>query len=144
MSMTKTQTDSFSKALDLELQRAKRYRVFVSMTVFDLSFLKTDNGDSSDKLVADSLELIRENIRAIDSAAVIGEYKIGLLLPETPRQGAEVSSRRIAELLKDRLATKPDEGTTELVPLEMLSYPDAAGARSFPEFLTDMAASNCN
>jgi len=142
--MTRTQTDSFSKALDLELQRAKRYRVFVSMTVFDLSFLKSGSTDSKEAIVADSIELIRENIRSIDSVAAIGEYKIGVLLPETPRQGAEVSSRRIAELLKDQLAAQPDGGPVELVPLEMVSYPDAAGARSFSEFLKDMAASSCN
>ena len=142
--MTRTQTESFSKTLDLELQRAKRYRVFVSMTVFDLSFLKSGCGDTNGTIVTDSIELIRENIRSIDSVAAIGEYKIGLLLPETPRQGAEVSSRRIAELLKDRLRAQPNCDTAELIPLEMVSYPDAAGARNFSEFLEDMAASSHN
>lgn len=142
--MTWTQTEDFSKTLDLELQRAKRYRVFVSMTVFDLSFLKTGSCETNGTIVANSIELIRKNIRAIDSVAAIGKYKIGLLLPETPRQGAEVSSRRIAELLKNRLSSQPECNAAELIPLEMVSYPDAAGARSFSEFLEEITVTNRN
>ena len=141
MDVVMKDSEFFSKTLDLELQRAKRYRVFVSMTVFDLSFLRSSQDES---LLQDSIELIRKNVRAIDSVAAVGEYKIGLLFPETPRQGAEVSSRRIAELLKDRLMGQADCDARELIPLEMVSYPDAAGARSFSDSLAEIAVSSRN
>ena len=139
-----TPVESFSKRIDLELKRAQRYSIFISMTVFDLSFLEEREVNDRDVIVQNTVDLIRNNVREIDNVALIDNYKIGLLFPETQRQGAEIASRRITELIKDSISHLVQKEYEGLIPLEMLSYPDAAGAKSLSEFLGELANTNTN
>ncbi|HQL23257.1 MAG TPA: hypothetical protein PKY95_02450, partial [candidate division Zixibacteria bacterium] len=69
--------------------------------------------------------------------SVMDGCKLVLLLPETPRQGAEIASRRVSEILRDRLSRDNSAAAEKIIPLEMASYPDAAGARTIRDFLGD-------
>lgn len=127
---------NFATQLDLELKRARRYSIFVSMVVLDLSALgKTEEGER-EQVLERLLDLLKNNIREIDKVAAIDDSRIALLFPETSRQGAEVVSRRLMEQVKG-LVSKEGEKSS-LVPMEMVSYPDAAGARSMSEFLEEL------
>lgn len=128
---------TFLEKVDLELKRAERYSVFVSLVVFDLAFLDDHFGPDAGAVVRRLNMDAQRNIREIDVVSVIDDNKLVLLLPETPRQGAEIAGRRVAELLKDRLSAESPEVAEKIIPLEMASYPDAAGARSIRQFLGD-------
>jgi GGDEF domain-containing protein len=106
------------------------------MVVLDLSSMEESFHGDKDDLFERLLNLLKDNIREIDKVAAIDDSRIALLFPETSRQGAEVVSRRIMEQVKEIVSKEGEKSS--LVPMEMVSYPDAAGARSMSEFLEDL------
>lgn len=141
--MSAVSVKPFVERVGQELQRAERYRIFVSLIVLNLDSLQNDQTvDASD---FDSLvNLIQGNTRSIDSAALIDSHKMALLLPETPRQGAEIAARRVTELIRQTWPASLDTGVDQVIPLEMASYPDAAGARTVKEIVNELAAAEPN
>ena len=135
---------SFLSKVDLELKRAERYSVFVSLVVFDLTFVRDQFGPDAPGKVLRLFESTRAKVREIDQVSVIDDYKLVLLLPETPRQGAEIAGRRVNELLRDMLSMEATETAERVIPMEMASYPDAAGARSIADFLRDYSHTHRN
>lgn len=129
------QDSGFLEKVGLELKRAERYSVFVSLVVLDLSFLTTYFGPEASGLIRRLHRTARVNVREIDSVSVVDGDKLVLLLPETPRQGAEIAGRRVSEVLQDELSRSGEELDDRIIPLEMASYPDAAGARTIADFL---------
>ena len=127
----------FLEKVDLELKRAERYSVFVSLVVFDLSFLEDHLGSGTSSVVQRLSMDARRRVREIDVVSVIDDHKIVLLLPETPRQGAEIAGRRVSEMLREQLAAEQIGIAEKVIPLEMASYPDAAGARTIRQFLEE-------
>jgi len=128
----------FVERVGQELQRAERYRIFVSLLVLDLDSLKKAGAEEAsdiDRLV----DLIKGNTRAIDTAARINSHKMALLLPETPRQGAEIAARRVTELIRVSCPAVFNDTADRVIPLEMASYPDAAGARTVKEIMAEFA-----
>lgn len=134
----------FLEAADLELKRAERYRIFVSMVLLDLNVADhlQDKGDQ--EIHQELLQLVGSSLRAFDSVALMPGNRMALLMPETPRQGAEAAARRATELIRNRLAEISEVLRDVVVPLEMTSYPDAAGARSVAEILEDLAEAHVN
>lgn len=118
--------------IEVEMQRAKRYRIFLSMVVFDLSSL------SHGLTMSTLLERVQGKIRAVDDAALLGVKKLGILLPETTRQGAEMAAKRLSQVVRESFSQQAQELSSDLIPVEMASYPDAAGARTIPEFLQEL------
>ena len=135
---------SFARVLDLELKRAERYRIFISMIVFDLSLVKEVTNGGTESVIDGTVELIRKNIREIDNVVAMSGCRVGLLFPETPRQGAEIVSKRLTELIRTYISGLVKSDLGELIPLEMVSYPDAAGAKSMSSYLEELLASKRN
>ena len=132
--------EPFGDAVNLELARAKRYRVFVSMVSFDLADIGTNDIDPDlARLVRD----VQGNVRAIDRVALLGGNKLVLLMPETARQGAELAAKRVASMLQKHLGDQTTK-SVDRVPLEMASYPDAAGTQTIPEMLEELVRSGAN
>jgi len=131
----------FINRVDIELKRAQRYQIFVSLLVYDLSFLATQNSESKNEnsLQEKILKAISQTVRAIDNVSILAADKIALLLPETNRQGAEIASRRISTVLKECLDSHAAELAVDTVAPEMASYPDAAGMKSIKDYLTDFS-----
>ncbi len=125
---------AFLDKIEVEMQRAKRYRIFLSMVVFDLSSL--NQGLTMKTL----LEIVRAKIRAVDDAALLGVKKLGILLPETTRQGAEMAAKRLSQVVRESFSQQADKKSSDLIPVEMASYPDATGTRTIPEFLKEFNA----
>lgn len=144
MNFHRAKEEPFVDKVGQELKRAERYRIFISLIVFDLSILDILAVAEKDSVLAELPQLVKKDIRAIDDVSFIGSVKLALLLPETARQGAEIASRRISELIKKRLMTMEDKRLEHVIPLEMSSYPDAAGAKSISEFLKDLSEKNIN
>lgn len=102
--------------LDSELARSQRYKREFCVIAIDLGeevFGSIPEGSQPDVL-RELGELLRTTIRATDHAAIIsmqGRDRILLILPETPRSGAEVFLPRLADkvsgLLLNRNAAMP-------------------------------------
>ena len=127
----------FVYQMNRELKRAERYRIFVSLLLVDLKSIK---GVSADVLPSahEIADRIKPHMREIDIVAEVYENRVGVLLPETSRQGAEVAARRVGDVVKAALAELTSGSTEPSVTIEMASYPDAAGARSLEEYLSEL------
>ncbi len=132
----------FIEAADLELKRAERYRIFISMVLLDLASADHLKEQGTQEVQQELLQLVGDSLRAYDRVALIPGNRMALLLPETPRQGAEAAARRATDLIRNRLAKTSEVLREMVIPLEMSSYPDAAGARSLAEVLEDLAVAN--
>lgn len=134
----------FLDRVGIELKRAERYRIFISLIVLDIGFVETIFPETASSIIQDITRLVQKNVRAIDNIALIRPYKLGLLLPETTRQGAEIASKRVAELIRSRLSEVNERRVEQVIPLEMASYPDAAGAKSVTDFLKEYTEKSQN
>ena len=136
--MKYTTKESFLNKVNEELQRAERYRIFISLTVFDLSTISNQSQADKQEKLEKIMASVKDNIRTIDYASMITNDRLGLLFPETTRQGAEIVARRISEIIKETFSVDIDKSSTQnIVPLEMASYPDAGGAKSIKDFMVE-------
>ncbi len=129
----------FIDRMDIELKRAQRYQIFVSLLVYDLSFLSEAKSDNELSLKDIILQAITQAIRTIDNVTLLASDKIALLLPETNRQGAEIASKRITSVVAECLKAQNLEPEFQTVSPQMASYPDAAGMKTIKDFLTDFS-----
>lgn len=143
-SLQSTTADQFISAANVELNRAERYRVFISLTIFDLGFLAESADSRQGALVEQISESVRDSIRACDYAALLDDSHLAVLFPETPRQGAETAVRRLTGTIRDKLKEVVGEAPTEIIPVEMASYPDTAGAKALTVFLKEFADKRLN
>ena len=138
-------SSGFVSKINYELKRAERYRIFLSLVIFNIGPIldmvveeeKKGHGNRSEFL--DSLsEVVRRSVREVDAVSNHGRSRIGLLFPETPRQGAEAAVRRISSQISAFCKDYFRAPVEYLLPVEISSFPDAAGARSiashFEEF----------
>jgi GGDEF domain-containing protein len=136
--------ESFLAKVDTELKRAERYRFFVSLIVLDLSFTRPIFGQNSFQVVSDLLETVQTNIRIVDDVSLMDEHSVVLLLPETSRQGAEMAAKRVSELIRNSLAARVEKRIEQMIPMEIASYPDAAGAKTVKDFVRELTRQNSN
>ena len=135
--------DTFLNLGGIELKRAERYRVFVTMIRFDLSVIDRLFPDRSESVLNEMVSFAQSKIRGSDMISST-HRSIAILIPETPRQGAEVTSKRLSEMFRKRLSEIATNEIEEVIPLEMASYPDTAGARPMAEFLDELAEMSKN
>jgi hypothetical protein len=126
--------------IGVELKRAERYRIFMSLVAVDLSFTEQLLGEEAPGFIERVSELTQSNIRVCDVASIVGESCLVMLLPETSRQGAEISGRRLAEMIQGELSHVSKQEVHDVIPMEMASYPDAAGTKSVADFLETLTA----
>jgi len=131
-------TEPFLDRAGIELKRAERYSVFVSLIVLDLNFTKDLIGEESRELMEEIERLARLNVRTCDYVSLVESHCLCLLYPETSRQGAEVAARRLTDLVCQELSRCGDKPVQQPIPLELASYPDAAGTKTFPAFLEEL------
>lgn len=130
---------SFLARVGVELKRAERYRIFVSLILVDLSICrKFFPGDSEERL--QEIEgLARKITRASDYITLVEGDSLALLFPETSRQGAEMAARRLTGAIRQHIQSVTGVIVDEVIPLDMASYPDAAGTKSVAAFLEELA-----
>jgi len=134
---------TFLDRAGVELQRAERYRVFVSLSVLDMAPVKRLVGDMQPDFADEILEMAKNDVRACDYVSFIDGH-LALLFPETSRQEAEIPARRIAEMIRAFVHEKSGIASQEVIPVEIASYPDTAGARTMAAFLEDLANKSRN
>ncbi|HWR83605.1 MAG TPA: hypothetical protein VN285_09895 [Candidatus Deferrimicrobium sp.] len=129
---------NFFKKAGHELRRAERYRLFVSLLVLDLSYLNALANHQRRYLISELQDLVRKNVRIIDFLSLV-DNRLLLMLPETSRQGAEIAARRLGELIRTNLLAGTEEKFVDAVPVEMASFPDAAGVKSLVDLLRELS-----
>ncbi len=126
----------FDNQFTLELERAKRSNLPLSLAICDIDHFKSvndrflhHNGDRILRMVARRL---REELRRIDHVCRIGGEEFALILPDTPKEAArEVMDRLVNSIFKEEIV---HEG--ELINLAVtfsfgaVTFPDA-GADAF-------------
>ena len=137
-------THRFADRVGIELNRAERYRIFVSLTVIELAPLLEKLGERASAVKSRLEAKARESVRTCDYVAFIHESCLAFLFPETPRQGAEIATRRLTDLIKDEVSRMTGEPLTDMVAVEIASYPDTAGARTMSAFLEELAQKHRN
>ena len=120
-----------------ELKRAERYCEFLSLLVVDLSTLAQSKPRFFAKLsprqksaqLADLRDFISGAVRETDLVSGFEENRLGLLLAETPQDGAKALSKRLEESIKYFLREKLQLGGQVQIPLLVVSYPDRVKGR---------------
>jgi diguanylate cyclase (GGDEF)-like protein len=95
----------FLQSVRREVLRAKRHGLKVSLIMFDLDNFKKLNDSyghvEGDQVLLRAATLMAETLREIDIAARYGGEEFGVLLPDTPRNGAYVVADRIRRRIED-------------------------------------------
>jgi len=118
---------ALTDALERELDRARRYSLVLTVLMVDLDHFKQIN-DTLGHLVGDSVlrqlgDLLRHEVRSVDSVARYGGEEFVIVLPETGIHGAFV----FADRMRQRIAAHPfnDVGEARVtVSIGVASYPD--------------------
>ncbi len=143
-SQHQVKANGFAQRINYELKRAERYRIFVSLVIFNMTpIVEFLNRIEVSRQRADFLkavgDIVKKSVREIDAVSNSGHAKIGLLFPETSRQGAEAAAKRISDALYSFCANYFGKPAECPIPVEISSYPDAAGARSLSSYLDEFA-----
>lgn len=144
ISNDQTTGGTFARRVGMELSRAERYRVFLSLTVLDLGPARDQSGDGAKEVLEDLTTQIQDAVRACDYVELLENNRLAVLLPETQRQEAEIVAHRLAGLVTGRLNKSSSASIEEIVPVEIASFPDTAGAKTMAEFLEGLAAKSQN
>nr|MBN2277553.1 hypothetical protein [candidate division Zixibacteria bacterium] len=135
---------AFASRIHYELKRAERYRIFLSLAIFNVGPILDLAGNGALASIEDRKSflnnlngILKRSIREVDSISNSGRLKIGLLMPETSRQGAEAVVRRVNRTINEFCSDYFQKPADYLVPTEISSFPDAAGARSVASYLDE-------
>lgn len=140
--------NKFAKRIAYELKRAERYRIFVSFLVFDLGSvleMVSDFSSGSENYRQNFIHTINSvignSVREVDVVSNGDRIKIGVLCPETSRQGAEAAAKRIQTALGNYCLDHFKNSNDYIIPVEISSFPDAAGNRSIASYSEEYANS---
>lgn len=129
----------FYEQLTHEAERASRYRRPVSVILLDLDNFKEVN-DTYGHLMGDKLltllgKVIRDQVRGADVAARYGGDEFAIILPDTPRDAAEATARKLVNAIRSGTtnAGGMGEGLALSASFGVACCPDEA--RSVPELL---------
>jgi diguanylate cyclase (GGDEF)-like protein/PAS domain S-box-containing protein len=130
---------AFTRKLDEEFERAKRYGGALSLLMLDVDFFKIFNDTfghpAGDELLQTVARLLEEEARATDMVARYGGEEFAIILPDTEREGAFMLAerfRRAVEAMPWRTrATTVSIGVASFVPSlatssELLTMADTA------------------
>ncbi len=132
----------FQHALDVEIRRARRYSLQLSLLILDLDFFKSVNDiyghPVGDMVLAQAGRCIRRVVRDSDLACRYGGDEFAVILPETDRLGAHAVGERIRRRVRGTFSSKPIDGKIVSMTISggLSSYPDDGVA---PEVLIEKA-----
>jgi GGDEF domain-containing protein len=114
-----------------ELKRAERYSDFLSLIVIDVTSLaKFARKHGLQKfafpkeLFENLEEMIRKSVRETDIISGLEKNKLGLLLFETPLEGANCLVKRLGERIKDFVSGSVRTPQGWQIPMEVASFPE--------------------
>ena len=102
---------AMGEALDTELERARRYNLYLAILLADLDRFKQVN-DQRGHLAGDAVlrqvgDLLRREARSVDIVARYGGEEFVVVMPETTLQGAAVFAERVRRRVEARDFAEP-------------------------------------
>ena len=98
-----------------EIARSRRYHHFMALMILDLDRFKNVNDTYGhhvgDEVLRQVAKLMRDNIRAGDSAARFGGEELAVIMPETTGSGAFKVAERIREAVASYSFNNPQRST---------------------------------
>jgi diguanylate cyclase (GGDEF)-like protein len=122
----------FQEQLEVEVKRAQRYDLNLSLIMIDLDHFKEFN-DTYGHLEGDNLlrkisQILKSSLRETDFVARYGGEEFAIILPETNKQGASIAAERIRKTVNEQ--TFGEGGVKMTISLGVASYPDDACLRA--------------
>jgi diguanylate cyclase (GGDEF)-like protein len=122
----------FHEQLELEVNRAQRYDLNLSLIMIDLDHFKKFN-DSYGHLEGDTLlrkiaQILKSSLRETDFVARYGGEEFAVILPETNKAGASFAAERVRKTINEQ--TFGEVGAKMTISLGVASYPDDACLRT--------------
>ena len=122
----------FQEQLEVEVKRAQRYDLNLSLIMIDLDHFKKFN-DSYGHLEGDTLlrkiaQILKSSLRETDFVARYGGEEFAVILPETNKEGASIAAERIRRTVSEQ--TFGEVGAKMTISLGVASYPDDACLRA--------------
>ncbi len=103
----------FREQLSLEINRAVRHNLSLSLLMLDIDFFKNYNDlhghPAGDMVLCTIADLIRSNLRKIDVAARYGGEEFAVILPETDEKAAAVVAEKIRKLVEETPIPNEDQ-----------------------------------
>ena len=116
----------FVEALEAELTRARRLQAPLSILFADLDDFKRINDccghSAGDDVLRTFADLLRDNVRTIDTAGRIGGEEFAVLLPGTEHDGAVAVAERIRAQLADLALMREEIGTGLTTSIGVVQY----------------------
>ncbi len=95
----------FKEQLLMELNRAQRHNINVSLIMLDIDYFKhyndTNGHPAGDVILKELAELLKSNVRKIDLAARYGGEEFALVLMETNKESARFVAEKIRRLVEE-------------------------------------------
>jgi diguanylate cyclase (GGDEF)-like protein len=127
----------FQDFLNAEIKRCQRTNRLFSLLFFDLDHFKCYNDNNGhqmgDRLLSQLAGIMRDYVRESDIVARYGGEEFVVILPDTPKKGAEI----VAEKLRIKIENYPFDGC-ESQPEGRVTA--SIGIASYPEDGTDRSA----
>lgn len=108
----------FQEDLANEVLRATRYNTPVSLLMMDVDNFKIVNNEHGhpfgDTVLRDLVQVIRENVREVDTVARYGGEELAVILPETPKEGAARVAEKVRRRIESHLFLNGNEDATKV------------------------------
>jgi two-component system cell cycle response regulator len=120
---------ALAETLEAELDRARRYNLYLSILLADLDRFKQVN-DERGHLAGDAVlrqvgELLRREARSVDIVARFGGEEFVVVMPETTIQGAGVFAERVRSKVEEHDFAQPGEIPLRLtISIGLAGYPN--------------------
>lgn len=118
----------FLQDTDLEMSRSLRYQTIFSIAIVEIEVdaLEALSRRQRAGVLKELGRQLRDSVRTVDRAfhgRDRNTHRLGVVLPETARQGAEIFTSRLASSIREYLSAKGIDVPKEL-PHRALSFPD--------------------
>lgn len=119
----------FESVLDIESRRARRYNAALACLIIDLDHFKSINDEyghqAGDMVLKEMAQIMKAEIRSIDTVARWGGEEFALLLPQTTKEHAtQVSERLLRKIAVHEFTKRPEIRVT--VSIGISGMPDPA------------------
>ncbi len=132
---------SFKHRLKEELERQERYGGPLSLVMFDLDHFKSINDtyghSEGDAVIRNVADILRGQIRKIDTAARYGGEEFSVILPEVDTPAAIIFAERLREKVQNSFSETPYKVT-----ISIGIYTNPQGRNDVPENLIKQADSH--
>jgi diguanylate cyclase (GGDEF)-like protein len=120
----------FHQMLQMEWKRAVRFRRSLSMIMVDVDHFKEYNDTfghlQGDQVLKKTGQMMRKNLREVDTVARFGGEEFVLLLPDTDKRGAIAVAEKVRMLIEGHAFVSDEQKATRMVTISagISTYPD--------------------